>query len=109
MKLLQISTTTCPPCKRAKDYIEKTYNAEEINYDYQTLDKEPSQQAYELYQLLGINKVPHFVVLSTDGKILDDINGFNPNFVTNYVNNFKENSGEIYVGDAIQDLDYEEE
>jgi glutaredoxin len=34
MELLQLSTPWCPPCKAAKDYIEKTYDVDFLNYKY---------------------------------------------------------------------------
>ena len=107
MKLVQISTATCAPCQKAKAFIEE--NFKNINYDYQDLMSDnPSQEAMELAQLLQVRSVPHFIVLSTDGKILDETSGFDRNFILNYVHNFKENNGVINTDD-IEDIEFEEE
>jgi thiol-disulfide isomerase/thioredoxin len=77
MELIQFSTSTCPPCRAAKEYIERNYDVDFINYKYISIETIGTQDPKYLALLEETNarRVPIFVV-TEDGKMIYSFTGF---------------------------------
>jgi thioredoxin-like negative regulator of GroEL len=85
MELLQLSTPWCPPCKAAKDYIEKTYDVDFLNYKYIDLNNlvDIDEKYLKVIRELSPKSVPLFVVLDED-LIIYTFRGFSREEIDNY-------------------------
>lgn len=97
MRILQLSLSHCPPCKRAIQYFESL--GRDVGHEVQQMDKEHSEEAKELMLLLNTKSAPHFVVLSSDEqpKIIDNFVGYNQNKISEYIYNYDNNNGVLKV------------
>jgi thiol-disulfide isomerase/thioredoxin len=74
-KLIQFSTTWCGPCKRAKKFIEDTYDPSIDLYEF--VDTDADDYPYKaVAEKVRVRSVPRFVVYNEeDKKIVADFIG----------------------------------
>lgn len=85
MELVQLSTSWCPPCKMAREYIEKNFDVDFLNYKFILIDKDEilEEKYIEIIKRLKPRSVPLFAVLNDD-DIIYTFNGFNIDEINKY-------------------------
>jgi glutaredoxin len=71
MKLVQLSTTHCPPCNMLKGMIKKKYEAHLDNYQYIDLYDDITKEVSDILKQVSVKTVPRFVVMDGE-KMVDD-------------------------------------
>lgn len=85
MELIQFSTLTCPPCKMAKEYIERNFDTGLINYTFVPIEYlEDFDPKYKnILKTIKSRSVPIFVVMDEENMIYTFV-GFNKQEITRY-------------------------
>jgi thioredoxin-related protein len=73
-KLLQISLVSCPPCRKAKSEIMKTFSEDITDKFYEYVDEVSLPKRFdELTKKYKVMGVPRFIIETEDGDFLHDI------------------------------------
>lgn len=106
MELLQLSTPWCPPCKMAKEYIERNFDVDFIGYKFILINEQNSlnDRDLEIVKKLKPRGVPMFVVIE-GSEIIYTFNGFNLDEINKYVDYVtKQNTSTIKDSVSIEDI-----
>jgi glutaredoxin len=75
-KIVQISTSTCGPCKMARSVLTKLSNDKGVQDYYEYLDEKTNRRRFdELRMEYGVTSVPRFIVVDSNERFLDDLGG----------------------------------
>lgn len=93
MELIQFSTLTCPPCRMAKEYIERNYDINVINYTYIPVEylNEFDPKYKEILKGIKSRSVPIFVVMDGDNLVYTFV-GFDKQEISKYAEYVLRNS-----------------
>lgn len=93
MELIQFSTLTCPPCRMAKEYIERNYDINVINYTYIPVEylNEFDPRYKEILKGIKSRSVPIFVVMDGDNLVYTFV-GFDKQEIGKYAEYVLKNS-----------------
>lgn len=91
IRLYQLSTKHCPPCKQMKKAISNEFGDQDIGYQWIDLEANLTPELMGLVQQLAVRSVPTFAIVDTRNKTIHGkwSGGGSMDSVRDYVQKYK--------------------